>query len=70
MKVNGQGVRRARLSLEEIAAIADYGAKAAWPAGFQIYQRGAAADGVFIVLDGHIVLRIYARRGLGTLRPA
>src|SRR2546423_14598859 len=65
MKVNGQGVRRARLSLEEIAAIADYGAKATWPAGFQLYQRGAAADGVFIVLDGHVVLRNKIKVGRG-----
>lgn len=65
MKMNGQGVRRLRLTPDEIAAIGDYGAKAVWPAGFQVYQRGAAADGVFIVLDGHIVLRNKIKVGRG-----
>src|ERR671926_869224 len=65
MKINSHGVRRSRLTQEEIAAIADYGAKAVWPAGFQIYQRGAAADGVFIVLDGHVVLRNKIKVGRG-----
>jgi len=48
-----------------MAAIGDYGAKAVWPAGFQIYQRGAAADGVFIVLEGHVVLRNKIKVGRG-----
>jgi CRP-like cAMP-binding protein len=65
MNVNGHGVRRLRLSQDETAAIADYGAKAVWPAGFQIYQRGAAADGVFIVLEGHVVLRNKIKVGRG-----
>ena len=55
---NGRGgVRRSRLTPEEVAPIGAYGARATWPSGFQLYQRGAAADGVFIVLDGHVVLR-------------
>jgi len=58
-------VRRSRLTAEEVAAIAAYGAKAIWPPGFQIYQRGAPADGVFIVLDGHIVLRNKIKVGRG-----
>jgi len=63
---NGQsGVRRSRLTPEEVAAIAAYGAKATWPAGFQLYQRGAAADGVFVVLDGHVVLRNKIKVGRG-----
>lgn len=45
--------------------IAAYGAKATWPAGFQLYQRGAPADGVFIVLDGHVVLRNKIKVGRG-----
>jgi CRP/FNR family transcriptional regulator len=65
MKMNGHGVRRSRLTYEEIAAIADYGAKAVWPAGFQIYQRGTAADGAFIVLEGHVVLRNKIKVGRG-----
>ena len=65
MKMNGNGVRRSHLTQDDIAAIGDYGAKAAWPAGFQIYQRGAVADGVFIVLEGHIVLRNKIKVGRG-----
>jgi CRP/FNR family cyclic AMP-dependent transcriptional regulator len=65
MKTNGQGVRRSRLTQEEITALSDYGAKAVWPAGFQIYQRGASADGVFIVLEGHVVLRNKIKVGRG-----
>ena len=65
MKINVHGVRRSRLTQEEIAAIGDYGAKAVWPAGFQIYQRGAAADGAFIVLEGHVVLRNKIKVGRG-----
>jgi CRP/FNR family transcriptional regulator len=65
MRTNGNGARRSRLTQEDIAALDDYGAKAVWPAGFQIYQRGAAADGFFIVLDGHIVLRNKIKVGRG-----
>jgi CRP/FNR family transcriptional regulator, cyclic AMP receptor protein len=65
MKMNGQGVRRSRLTQDEIAALGDYGAKAVWPAAFQIYQRGAPADGVFIVLEGHVILRNKIKIGRG-----
>lgn len=65
MKIGREGVRRARLTSEEVAPIAAYGARATWPAGFQLYQRGAAADGVFIVLDGHVVLRNKIKIGRG-----
>ena len=57
--------RRSRLTPEEVVPIAAYGARATWPAGFQLYQRGAAADGVFIVLDGHVVLRNKIKVGRG-----
>ena len=57
--------RRSRLTPEEVVPIAAYGARATWPAGFQLYQRGAAADGVFIVLSGHIVLRNKIKVGRG-----
>jgi CRP/FNR family transcriptional regulator, cyclic AMP receptor protein len=60
-----RGARRSRLNAEEVAPIAAYGAKATWPAGFQLYQRGAPADGVFIVLDGHVVLRNKIKVGRG-----
>lgn len=46
-----------RLSLGERIAAAQYGAKAHWPSGFELYRRGTPADGIFIVLHGHVVLR-------------
>jgi CRP-like cAMP-binding protein len=57
--------RRTCLTPEEVVPIAAYGARATWPAGFQLYQRGAAADGVFVVLNGHIVLRNKVKVGHG-----
>jgi CRP-like cAMP-binding protein len=59
------GARRSRLTPEEVAAISAYGAKAVWPSGFQLYQRGAPADGVFIVLEGHVILRNKIKVGRG-----
>lgn len=55
----------AGLSDEQREALASYSARAAWPAGFTIYQRGAHADGVFVVLHGRIVLRSRVRAGRG-----
>jgi CRP-like cAMP-binding protein len=52
-----------RLSADERSALTAYTARAGWPAGFQIYERGAAADGVFIVLRGRVVLRSKVRAG-------
>ncbi len=46
-----------RLPREQRERIAAYGARTTWPAGFTVYERGARADGVFIVLRGQIVLR-------------
>jgi CRP/FNR family transcriptional regulator, cyclic AMP receptor protein len=65
MKTGREGVRRSRLTPEEVALIGEYGARATWPAGFQLYQRGAVADGVFIVLDGHVILRNKIKVGRG-----
>jgi CRP-like cAMP-binding protein len=63
---NGQArVQRPRLAPEDLLPIAAYGAKATWPAGFQLYQRGAPSDGVFIVLDGHVLLRNRIKVGRG-----
>jgi CRP-like cAMP-binding protein len=42
-----------------------YAARASWPSGFAIYQRGATADGVFVVTRGRIVLRSRVRAGRG-----
>jgi CRP-like cAMP-binding protein len=59
------GYNAPRLSQLEIEAAAKYAAKANWPQGFTLYQRGAAADGVFIVLRGRIVLRSRVKAGRG-----
>ncbi len=53
----------ARLSEAEREVLTAYAARAAWPAGFAIYQRGAAADGVFVVTRGRVVLRSRVRAG-------
>jgi CRP-like cAMP-binding protein len=52
-----------RLSPDARAALAPYGARAAWPAGFTIYQRGTPADGLFVVLAGRVVLRSRVKAG-------
>jgi CRP-like cAMP-binding protein len=54
-----------RLPDDERIALASYAAHADWPAGFQIYERGAAADGLFVVLSGRVVLRSRVRAGRG-----
>jgi CRP-like cAMP-binding protein len=54
-----------RLSRADVEAAALYGAKASWPAGFAVYQRGGEADGLFIVLRGRIVLRSRVKAGRG-----
>jgi CRP/FNR family transcriptional regulator, cyclic AMP receptor protein len=59
------GATIARLSPIERAALQGYTARATWPTGFQIYERGAAADGVFIVERGRVVLRSRVRAGRG-----
>jgi CRP-like cAMP-binding protein len=46
-----------RLPLEQRESISAYGAATSWPAGFTIYEQGAPADGVFVVLKGQVVLR-------------
>lgn len=53
----------ARLTDEQRDALVPYAAKAAWPAGFMIYQRGTPADGVFAVTHGRVVLRSRVRAG-------
>ena len=57
--------RRSRLSAESVTAIAAYGARTTWPSGFQIYQKGTPADGLSIVLRGHVILRNRIRTGRG-----
>ena len=42
-----------------------YAARATWPTGFNVYQRGTPADGVFVVLRGRVVLRTRVKSGRG-----
>jgi CRP-like cAMP-binding protein len=51
------------LSPDERRNLAVYAASARWPASFAVYQRGAAADGVFVVLSGSVVLRSRLKGG-------
>lgn len=55
----------ARLSPVERDSLAGYAARASWPAGFAVYQRGTPADGVFVVVSGRVVLRSRVRAGRG-----
>jgi CRP-like cAMP-binding protein len=53
----------ARLTEAERGALMPYAARAAWPAGFVVYQRGTPASGAFVVTRGRIVLRSQVRAG-------
>jgi CRP-like cAMP-binding protein len=57
--------RSPKLSISERIAASAYGAKAHWPSGFQLYQRDGVADGIFIVLHGHVILRSPIKGGRG-----
>ena len=46
-----------RVPREQRDQIAAYGARTSWPSGFTIYEQGAPADGIFMVLRGQVVLR-------------
>src|SRR6201995_3845330 len=63
MSVSELSLGLTRLAEAEREALMAYAARASWPAGFAIYQRGASADGVFIVTRGRIVLRSRVRAG-------
>jgi len=65
MAAEAQPAIGSRLTPAAIDALMAYAARATWPAGFVIYQRGASADGVFIVLEGRVVLRSRVRAGRG-----
>jgi len=56
---------RSKLSGEDATTLGLYGARTTWPSGFQIYQRGTLADGLSLVLRGHVILRNRARNGRG-----
>jgi CRP-like cAMP-binding protein len=55
--------RNPRLSGEAATALAAYGARTTWPSNFQIYQKGTRADGLSLVLQGHVILRNRIRTG-------
>lgn len=57
--------RRSRLSAEAATALAAYGARTTWPSSFLIYQKGTAADGLSVVLRGHVTLRNRVKSGKG-----
>jgi CRP-like cAMP-binding protein len=53
------------LSQRQIEPLSMYGRNAAWPADFQIYERGQLATGFSVVLRGHVILRCGIRAGRG-----
>ncbi|MEO8192643.1 MAG: Crp/Fnr family transcriptional regulator [Gemmatimonadales bacterium] len=57
--------KKSRLSVENATALAAYGARTTWPSSFQIYQKGTPADGLSVVLRGHVILRNRIRTGRG-----
>jgi len=57
--------RRSRLTADDVMALLPYAARSTWPPSFQIYHQNAPADGVSIVLRGHVVLRNRTRAGRG-----
>jgi len=65
MSAEHQPAITTRLLPATVDALLAYAARAAWPAGFAIYQRGAPADGIFVVLEGRVVLRSRVRAGRG-----
>lgn len=52
-----------RLTMEQRESLAHYAASTRWPAGFMVYERGSAADGLFVVLNGSVVLRTRLKGG-------
>ncbi len=65
MHTQGSSRGRCKLSADDVTALASYGARTTWPSSFQIYQRGTLADGLSVVLRGHVVLRSRVRNGRG-----
>ena len=52
-----------RVAGDTATILAAYGARTTWPSGFQIYQKGSAADGLSVVIKGHVILRNKIRSG-------
>ena len=61
----GFNLEAVRLGKADREALATYAARASWPAGFVVFQRGTPADGVFVVTRGRIILRSRVRSGRG-----
>ena len=53
------------MSTEAATVLAAYGARTTWPSSFQIYQKGTPADGLSVVLRGHVTLRSRVKSGRG-----
>ena len=54
-----------RLSVQDRDALTAFAARATWPAGFTLYERGTRADGIFVVVRGRIILRNRVKSGRG-----
>lgn len=65
MQTQARQKGRSRLAPEIATALAAYGARTTWPESFQIYQHGTPADGMSVVLRGHVALRNRVRNGRG-----
>jgi CRP-like cAMP-binding protein len=65
MAADTQPAISTRLASATVDALLAYAARASWPAGFVIYQRGTPADGLFVVLEGRVILRSRVRAGRG-----
>jgi CRP-like cAMP-binding protein len=65
MKNTSSPQKHPKLSAECATALAAYGARTTWPSNFQIYQKNSPADGISVVLRGHVVLRNRIRTGRG-----
>ena len=65
MQATTPHARHSRIGSESATVLASYGARTTWPSGFQIYQKGTVADGVSLVLRGHVILRNRIRTGRG-----
>lgn len=62
---DGSILESVRLNKFDRDALEAYAARASWPSGFVVLQRGAPADGLFIVDRGRIILRSRVRSGRG-----
>jgi CRP/FNR family cyclic AMP-dependent transcriptional regulator len=65
MAADQQSAIPMRLASATVDTLSAYAARASWPAGFVIYQRGASADGLFVVVEGRVILRSRVRAGRG-----